>query len=519
MKSTTQSTRHLGKVAGVCIIAGAIVLGAAPAQWLFHSWFNKAYDSHGVYAAGVVAGLFLWSVSSRRTAPSAHVQGSLLLLLGATLIRALGQVLEINIIGATVLAVDVYALGRLAGVHNRVRAVSPGWLAVVFLFALPIERMVQRLMGFALQHVSAAGAGRMLTLLFDHIKTEGVRIIVNGQDVLVDLPCSGARGVTLLLLLFATCMAFRRPTALRALACFSVTVGAALLSNMLRITILATGIRAPHLFGGIDVMLQPWHDIVGLAILGVGAAPILFWPCSALARPAVEDAPAAPLESTPFQFRAGHAALAGGFLGAALLAVHLPQRPVDISRHPSPLHAPRIINGFVGAPALLLPHEKNYFSKYGGRAVKMQYGPMGLLLVRSSAPLRHLHEPGECLRSLGYKVESLGVRHTPLPSTHYRLIAPDDTVWRLAVSFTPVAGHPDNKRIVAANVSEAVWRWFSRPKSSWLAVQRLAPWDMPVAEFTHWSVAAASALDITLPPLPEASDSPVLQKTNTTSQI
>ena len=76
--------------------------------------------------------------------------------------------------------------------------------------------------------------------------------------------------------------------------------------------------------------------------------------------------------------------------------------------------------GMNARPVPLLAKEKAYFLKYGGSAQKASYGPHQLLVVRTSAPLRHLHAPDECLRGLGMKVQYLGVRHSPVPSAIYR---------------------------------------------------------------------------------------------------
>ena len=86
---------------------------------------------------------------------------------------------------------------------RRVRAVSPFWLAVGFAFALPLERILQRSIGFLLQEVSAQGACGMLSVFFNDVRCAGVRITVDGADVLVDLPCSGARSLIAFAFAFA----------------------------------------------------------------------------------------------------------------------------------------------------------------------------------------------------------------------------------------------------------------------------------------------------------------------------
>jgi hypothetical protein len=45
---------------------------------------------------------------------------------------------------------------------------------------------------------------------------------------------------------------------------------AALVSNTLRIAVLAIGIARPDYFGGADVMAQPWYDPLGSISRGTG---------------------------------------------------------------------------------------------------------------------------------------------------------------------------------------------------------------------------------------------------------
>ena len=159
--------------------------------------------------------------------------------------RLAGQVLAVNTIGALALVIDVYALGLLFGLKDRVRALSPGWLAIAFAFSLPLERIAQRTIGYGLQSVSSDGACLLLGGFFADLKCFGVRLVLEGKDVLVDLPCSGARSILLLLLCFALVAALVRPTLKQAIIGGSATLLAGLLANMIRISLLAGGHCAP----------------------------------------------------------------------------------------------------------------------------------------------------------------------------------------------------------------------------------------------------------------------------------
>ena len=144
---------------------------------------------------------------------------------------------------------------------------SPFWLAGVFVFALPLERILQRTIGYGLQQMSADGACAVLSAFYSDLKCEGTRIIVNGVDVLVDLPCSGAQTLLLGLLGFCCAAALCRAKPVAVVAGLLATLSAALIANLLRISVLAVGLAEPDRLGGINVMAQPWHDLIGLTAL------------------------------------------------------------------------------------------------------------------------------------------------------------------------------------------------------------------------------------------------------------
>lgn len=114
-----------------------------------------------------------------------------MLLLGTALICAIGQIFAVNVLGVVALAIDVYAIGLLVNLGNRKNALSAGWLVVLFAFSLPIERILQRLIGFGLQHLSADGACWVLQGIFANVQCNGIRLLLAGRDVLVDFALLG----------------------------------------------------------------------------------------------------------------------------------------------------------------------------------------------------------------------------------------------------------------------------------------------------------------------------------------
>lgn len=487
---THPQTRFFRHLAPALVAFAMLLLAAEPVRWLVQTWRDPSYDSKGFYVFALAAAIFLWSLNSARGVSSPRDRKAACALLGLTaLLRAGGQILAVNVIGALALVIDVYALALLAGLKGRRFAVSPGWLAALFAFSLPLERILQRVGGYALQHLSAEGACAGLQAMLPETICNGVRILIEGHDVLVDLPCSGARIFILLCIAHAALMALTRPPLARALLLGVLAGIAALAANGLRIMLLALGIAFPRHIGGIDVMAQPWHDIIGLACLALAALPLLL-----LARPAPAPTllPAAAPVTRPHQPVGMRTASAFALL--ALVIICLPRKPVDVAAAAQPLHLPAYIAGEFGEPAPLTERESAYFTQYGGSAVKMRYETGSVMLVRTTSPLRHLHAPDECLRGMGFDVRYTGLRHAPVPTAEYIATDTQGNGWRISVTFVAADG------TMTTNVSEAVWRWLQK-RSSWSAIQRITPLSLPDADARGWDEAVLSSLDI--PPTPK----------------
>ncbi len=504
----------VGGRAGLVVLvfgAAALVLGFEPVGWLLNTWREPAYDSKGFYIFAACLGLFVWSATSAPQTPEKlrHKKLALALFVLTALVRLAGQVLAVNTIGALALVIDVYALGLLFGLKDRARALSPGWLALAFAFSLPLERIAQRTIGYGLQSISSDGACLLLGGFFDDLKCFGVRLVLEGKDVLVDLPCSGARSILLLLLCFALVAALVRPLFKQAVIGGGLILLAGLLANMVRISLLAVGIARPQIFFGADVMAQPWHDLIGLFTLALGILPLLWW-----AGRVARTRRAATIDERCRHFIPDRLAHDGwwlvepkpsprvktallpafAFLGLALVIVSLPRKALDVARRSIAIELPGHIEGFHAQPVKLLAKERAYFIQYGGSAQKAFYGPHQLLMVRTSAPLRHLHAPDDCLRGLGMKVDYLGMRYTPIPSATYRATTKEGEAYRIDVSFVSDTG------FITTNISQAVWRWIQNPGSTWSAIQRITPLGVSERERQKFERGVIAALDLTKTP-------------------
>ncbi len=479
----------------VLLAIGAGVLALSPLLWLLASWREPAYNPQGLWVALAVLALGLWSYSSeQRPGSDQNRRYAYALLTISALVRLVGQVLRVNVIGALTLAVDVYALATLAGLRQRERAVSPLWLSLLFAFSLPLERVVQRLIGFGLQQLSADGACLLLGQIAGEVHCVGTRILIAGQDVLVDLPCSGARGLTLLLTVFMGLAAVVRPSWRMAVIGFALALAAALLGNILRIALLALGLAY---WPQIDWMDGFWHALPGLASLTLALLPLLAWARRVPPQIARIVVPAPAGSSAAFEGQRGRPTVftAIGFVLVALGSVSAPARPLDVSHAAPAVELPARIGGYAAQAQALSAMERSYFAQYGGAAAKAGYGPFGLLTVTTRAPLRHLHAPDECLRGAGHHVDYLGLDYrraggVVLPSALYRSVDPDGQVWRVAVTYVSDRGE------VAGSVAEAVWRWLQAPGTTWTQLQRVTPWSLDPVTRADWDAALLRAYDL-----------------------
>jgi exosortase/archaeosortase family protein len=96
---------------------------------------------------------------------------------------------------------------------------------------------------------------------------------LNGADVLVDLPCSGARGLLQLLLLFACLGAVIRPRPRAAIAGLATVLVSGFASNVIRISVLAVGIGYRNRLGTSTSGVP--GGLVGLLSVAPAARPVV----------------------------------------------------------------------------------------------------------------------------------------------------------------------------------------------------------------------------------------------------
>ena len=483
--SAQQFSRHV--TAGL-LVAAAVVLAIKPLVWLFGTWYLPGYEGTGVVAALLVLALALVSgLSGRQVFAPLPPRGLAVLLLGVTsLIRLTAQWLDINVLGALLLVVDVYAIAHLAQLRYRKVSLSPFWLACLFAFALPIEPMVQRLVGFGLQHLSASVACTILAPWFSDLQCDGVRLVVSGKDILVDLPCSGAQLLSASAMMMALIHTLARPSWCTAVLNVMFWFVLSLLGNGLRIALLAVGIAYARELP--FSVMDPWpHTIIGFLILAAVSGGLAVFALRNTRRRSYAAS------TSVHQFLV-HKSQPKGFIGltlalglfcfAALVGSIRPQ-PLDASPPLQTPVLPVVAADFFAEPQALSDQEESYFAQYGGGASKASFGPYGLLLVRTSSPLRHLHDPTVCWKGLGYQVSLHSTDHVE-NAVIYQASRDEERYW-LKIRYRADDGRSAN------SVSEAVWHWMRQPDIPWTMVQQVIPVEMLGTPQTQaWDQAVAS---------------------------
>lgn len=465
------------------LLLGALLLALEPALWLVRTWYAPGYEGWGSVAFGLTVVLVVWSRMSPLGARGTAGVGvwPWWLLIATSVIRLAAQLLDVNVIGALVLCVDVYALARLAQLDLRVRPVSAFWLAVLFAFSLPVEPMLQRVAGYALQVISSQIGCGLLWPWLDGLTCDGVRLRLEGRDVFVDLPCSGAELLSLSAMVLAGMHALSNPPWRRAVLGTALWFLLALLGNGARVAVLAMGIGYGSVVG-IDVMAPVPHTAIGLLIVAVVNGGLYLGLRRLYARAADRPAPRSvgsrqrcPVWRAALSRMVSFSAIqrltaAFAFVVFALAVGAIQPRPLDASVSLTPPPAPMVVAGLLGTAGELSPQEQIYFTRFGGGAQRVSYGPFGLLLVTTASPLRHLHDPTLCMGAMGYQVRLLGTDHAT-DTTVYEAVDEGGYAYRVHVSYVDAHGTR------ASSVAQVVWHWLEGRGGVWTMVQRIVPAD------------------------------------------
>ncbi len=162
----------------------AFFLILTPALWVFGAWDDPFYQIYGVVALGGCVTLGIWSVRSHLTSCRNVNDAHLLCLLGGMVVSRMLEILYIMpSLHALTLTLAVLGLAYGNRLHQRIRRISPIWLAAAVACALPVSEL-----GEGLQWLYVNAACYVLAATVNAVSCHGFYIMQDGQDMLVGIP-------------------------------------------------------------------------------------------------------------------------------------------------------------------------------------------------------------------------------------------------------------------------------------------------------------------------------------------
>ncbi|WP_448678459.1 exosortase Q [Pseudomonas nicosulfuronedens] len=375
------------------------LLFAALAAWPSWLWAARRLGDGSDDPLGIVAlaalGLLLWrDRSSLRTQPRLRWLGVavVLLLIGALSQSILPPLLR-GLLSVLALLLVILSL----------RTPGQPWLAWLGLgvLSLPLLSSLQFFVGYPLRVVTAEVSAWLLRLGNWTVERQGSALLVDGQWVMVDAPCSGIQMAWVCYFTACTLAAWQHlpdRLLLRRLPLVGLLV---LGGNILRNTLLVWGESGASGFPG-------WaHEAVGLLVFA-GVCGMIFRQIGRrgfVLSASVDGAQAG--VSTRFT---------GSLLGALLLAMLWPLL-APASTAPEATRVahewPVRFEGRALRPLALSPVEQRFAEDFPGQLGRFTDGQRSIVLRQVLRPTRKLHPAEDCFRALGYRIEQTQLRQRP----------------------------------------------------------------------------------------------------------
>ncbi len=368
---------------------------AALAAWPSWLWAVRRLGDGSDDPLGIIAlaalGLLLWRDRSGLRAQPRPVW--LALAAGLLLVAAFSQSLLPPLLRGliSVLALLLVVLG--------LRAPGQPWLAWLGLgfLSLPLLSSLQFFVGYPLRVITAEVSAWLLRLGPWSVERQGSALLVDGQWVMVDAPCSGIQMAWVGYFSACTLAAWLRlpdRLLLRRLPLVGMLV---LGGNILRNTLLVWGESGVSEFPG-------WaHEGVGLLVFAAVYGMIL----RVIGRRSF-DTPALGVSACS----APPTSVQAAFLGALLLAMIWPLlAPGSASAKVSAPHEwPIQFEGRLLQPLALSPVEQRFAEDFPGQLGRFSDGQRSIVLRQVLRPTRKLHPAEDCFRAIGYRVEQTQLR-------------------------------------------------------------------------------------------------------------
>ena len=283
------------------------------------------------------------------------------------------------------------------------------------ILSLPLISSLQFFIGYPLRVITAEVSAYILRTGGLEVIRDGSALLVNGQLVMVDAPCSGIQmGWVAYFTACITASWLRLPDRrfLRRMAGVGLIV---LAGNVVRNTLLV--IKESGV-----LQLPAWtHDAIGLFVFS-GVCMLVLWLTSRGAiEPVQSDAPLpAPNnpESKPKRYFM-LLAIAGFAVLSLLPMVSTPAEPSERRDFPS-VEWPHVFEGRPLRPLALSAVEESFAQQFPGVIARFANGERIVTLRNIDKPTRKLHPAADCFRGLGYRIDDINL-HRRLGAAEHAL--------------------------------------------------------------------------------------------------
>ncbi|QRY80554.1 exosortase Q [Pseudomonas sp. PDNC002] len=429
------------------------VLSAWPSWlWAARRLGDGSDDPLGIIAL-VALGLLLWrDRSGLRAQPRLKW---LALAAGLLLVAALSQSLLPPLLRGMI------SVLALLLVILSLRAPEQPWLAWLGLgfLSLPLLSSLQFFVGYPLRVITAEVSSWLLRLGPWLVERQGSALLVDGQWIMVDAPCSGIQMAWVGYFTACALAAWLRLPDLLLLRRLPLVGMLVLGGNILRNTLLVWGESGASGFPG-------WaHEGVGLLVFAAVCGMILrvigrrSFDAPALGESACSTAPASVQET---------------FLGTLLLAMVWPLlAPGSASANVSAPHEwPAQFEGRLLRPLALSPVEQRFAEDFPGQLGRFTDGQRSIVLRQVLRPTRKLHPAEDCFRAIGYRVEQTQLRKRVGAEGLQRcfVVTRDGVKLQVCDYIQDAAGQSFS--------DTSAWYWSAlsgRSKGPWLAVTLASP--------------------------------------------
>jgi exosortase/archaeosortase family protein len=276
------------------------------------------------------------------------------------------------------------------------------------ILSLPLISSLQFFIGYPLRVITAEVSAHILRTGGLEVIRDGSALLVNGQLVMVDAPCSGIQMGWFAY--FTACIAaswLRLPDGLfsRRMAGVGLIV---LAGNIVRNTLLV--VKESNV-----LPLPAWtHEATGLLVFG-GVCVLVLWLTSRGAVASVRSgaSPAVPNNPEPRPIRYFTPLAIAGFAILSLLPM-LSAPAVPSENRISPfVEWPHMFEGRTLRPLALSAVEERFAQQFPGVIARFANGERIVTLRLVNKPTRKLHPAADCYRGLGYRIDDINLHRRP----------------------------------------------------------------------------------------------------------